>query len=410
MPGLFHAVDIAHHDPQISSTGRNEDYTMTFPKGALVALCAINIIAPLLVSNATAQTGTEPELQQKLDDFKSFLIEYRSEHRVLSFSVALVKDGEIVLAEGIGWQDHDAEEPTTADTSYLVASITKTFTAATLLQMDADGHIDLDDDFTNLSDWDGRCEWLAGSGIIFGGTTLEDGTVIEAPRCDTPITLREVLSHRVNGEPGTGFFYNPVVFGRLANYVEEQTGRPWVDWVDQYVIDKAGLNDIAAGWRDEDKGHVLTHLAPPFMHVPLEEDSDGLRPSPLPNPEMNASSGIIASAKALADYSIALDENRIMPEELKQQMWTPPTDPDGTPAPHAYGWFVQDWDGHRLVWHTGWWPDAYAGLLLKAPDDGWTLVALGNTDGIRADTNNLTEARVQDHPLAAEFLKIFVAD
>ncbi|NHK28637.1 beta-lactamase family protein [Parvularcula flava] len=368
------------------------------------SLCAI------LPGTVSAQEDAPGQIETKLEDFRNFLQEYRRDNRVLSFSVALVKDGEIVLAEGIGWQDHDAEEPTTADTSYLVASITKTFTAATLLQMDADGHIDLDDDFTELSDWDGRCEWLAGSGIIFGGGTLEDGTVIEAPRCDTPITLRQVLSHRVNGEPGTRFFYNPVVFGRLANYVEEQTGRSWVDWVDQYVIDKGNLNDIAAGWRDEDKGHVLTHLAPPFMHVPLEEDSDGLQPSPLPNPEMNASSGIIASARVLAEYSIALDENRIMTEELKERMWTPPTDLDGTPAPHAYGWFVQDWEGHRLVWHTGWWPDAYAGLLLKAPDDGWTLVALGNTDGIRTDINTLADARVQDHPLAAEFLKTFVAD
>lgn len=378
--------------------------------GALAALCVTVFAGETATAQTTTVSETGADLQEKLDSFKTYLKEYRRDNRVLSFSVALVKDGEIVLAEGIGWQDHDAEEPTTPDTSYLAASITKTFTAATLLQMDADGHIDLDNDFTALSDWDGRCDWLTGSGIIFGGGTLDDGTVIEAPRCETPITLRQVLSHRVNGEPGTGFVYNPVVFGRLANYVEEQTGRPWVEWVDEYVIDKAGLENIAAGWRDEDKGHVLTHLAPPFMHVPLEEDSDGLRPSPLPNPEMNASSGIIASARALADYSIALDENRIMSAELKEQMWTPPTDPDGTPAPHAYGWFVQDWDGHRLVWHTGWWPDAYAGLLLKAPDDGWTLVAIGNTDGVHADINTLTQARVQDHPLAEEFLRTFVAD
>src|SRR5687767_8933280 len=96
----------------------------------------------------------------KLQQFDAFAREYRLKYNVLSMSYAIVQDGRIVAAEGIGWQDHDGEERTTADTTYLVASITKTFTGATLLAMEADGIIDLDDEFTTLSDWQGRCEWL----------------------------------------------------------------------------------------------------------------------------------------------------------------------------------------------------------------------------------------------------------
>ena len=126
------------------------------------------VVVALLALAGPLQAQPEGDAA-KLAEFKTFAQAYRAERGILSLSYAIVKDGRIVAAEGFGWQDHDAEEPTTPATSYLVASITKTFSAATLLVMDTDGLIDLDDAFTDLSDWQDRCEWLATSGNIFGG-------------------------------------------------------------------------------------------------------------------------------------------------------------------------------------------------------------------------------------------------
>ena len=212
---------------------------------------------------------------------------------------------------------------------------------------------------------------------------------------------------RVLGVPGSNFLYNPIVFGRLANWVEEKTGKPFDYWVRRSVIDKAGLKNTAAGWRDPHGGDALRLLAPPFRHAP--EEDDNLAPSPLPNPEMNASSGIIASARELALYSIALDEGRILSPALREQMWTPPTDADGRPAAYAYGWWVQDWRGQKLVWHGGWWPDAYAGFLLKVPGKDVALIALGNTDGLHWG-NRLQVAEIEKSPLALKFLELMAAE
>lgn len=358
---------------------------------------------------ACAAHATEPvekDLETGLSDFRTYLADFRKTQRIPSLSVVVVKDGEILLEEYLGFQDHDAEEPTTAQTSYLVASITKTFTAATLLQMEQDGHIDLDADFTTLSDWDRRCEWLTNSGIIFGGGTLDDGRPVDPIDCEASFTLRQVLQHRVQGKPGRDFFYNPVVFGRLSNWVEENTDRTWRDWMRHYVIEPGGLDSLAAGWRDAKGSEALTHLAPPFRHDP-ERDGAPV-PSPLPNTELNASSGVIASARDLAAYSLALDNNSILSPELREAMWTPPENGDGELSPHAHGWFVQNWEGHRLVWHGGWWPDAYAGLLLKVPEDNLALIALGNTDGLHADIDTLTTSEIHKAPLVAKFLELIV--
>ena len=368
------------------------------------AILSAAAIALPLAAAAQAPPSTDAA---RVEAFREVVKAYRAEHRVLSFSWAIAKGDRIIAAEGIGWQDHDAEEKTTADTSYLVASITKTFSAATLIAMDADGIIDLDDDFTKLSDWKGRCNWLSSSGIVFGGgVKLDDDYVPPKIDCSAKLTLRDVLQMRVLGKPGTNFLYNPIVYGRLANWIEEQTGKPFDYWVRRYVIDKAGLKDVAAGWRDTQGGLALVNLAPPFKHVPPEVDEDQLEPSPLPNPEMNASSGIIASARGLALYSIALDHERILPRRLLTAMWTPAVDPDGREAGYAYGWWTQRWHGQRVFWHGGWWPDAYAGLLLKVPDKKLTLVLQGNTDGLNWG-NRLYVAEVEKSPLALKFLELF---
>jgi hypothetical protein len=70
---------------------------------------------------------------------------------------------------------------------------------------------------------------------------------------------------------------------------------------------------------------------------------------------------------------------------------------------------VQEWRGRKLVWHGGWWPDAYAGFLLKLPEAGLTLVAYGNTDGLNW-RNRLQVAEIEKSQLAARFLELFAAD
>ncbi len=366
----------------------------------LVGACTITGIADSRGQEATAHSVSASE------KFDAFALQFRIERVIPSLSIAVAHKGEIIFVGNYGFQDHDGEEATSSETSYLAASITKTFTAATLLAMEADGHVSLDEDFTTFSEWDRRCNWLVKSGIIFGGAEI-DGLSIPALNCDASITLENVLSHRVNGEPGADFIYNPIIFGRLSNYVEEKTGRPWRAWVREYVIDAGELDDIAAGWRDPTASKVLTHLAPPFKHVEPEVDSDGFIPSVLPNTELNASSGIIASASALAKYGVALVQGDILPQQLLDRMWNPTAGADGTPQPYGLGWWVEEIDGRKVVWHGGWWPDAYAGMMVIVPDEALVLVALGNTDGLHWG-NPLNEANIASSPLMAKFFDLFV--
>ena len=365
--------------------------------------CIMPALFFIVEASAVEATVQEPAQFEKLDAFAK---EFRADKSIPSLSIAVAQDGEIIFAGNYGFQDHDAEEPTTKDTSYLAASISKTFAAATLLAMEADGHISLQEDFTTFSEWDSRCTWLVNSGIIFGGADLGE-LKIPPIDCDANISLENVLSHRVNGVPGAGFIYNPIIFGRLSNYVEEKTGRPWRDWMKKYVTEPAGLEGLALGWRDPAGGDVLISFAPPFKHVEKEDGQLDYTPSVLPNTELNASSGVIASPSALVRYGAALLEGKILPRPLLDRMWTPTEGATGQPEPYGLGWYVEEINGRKVVWHGGWWPDAYAGMLVIVPEEKLVFAALANTDGLHWG-NPLNEANIAASSLVRTFADLFL--
>ena len=87
-------------------------------------------------------------------------------------------------------------------------------------------------------------------------------------------------------------------------------------------------------------------------------------------------------------------------------MWTAGVAPSGAVLPYGIGWFVQELNGERLLWHSGVWEGAYSALYLKAPNRRLTLILLANSDGLKWD-NGLDEAAVHRSPFVAAFLEAF---
>jgi hypothetical protein len=75
--------------------------------------------------------------------------------------------------------------------------------------------------------------------------------------------------------------------------------------------------------------------------------------------------------------------------------------------PYGLGWFVQDYEGQQLVWHSGWWEDAYSALYLKIPSLDLTFIVLANSEGVWWE-NPLDRAEVHRSPFARAFLAAFV--
>lgn len=259
--------------------------------------------------------------------------------------------------------------------------------------------MDLDTRLSEAEDWRGFCDWFPESGIIFAGG--QDGDVTVPPFSCRGQTLRQAVNMRVNGEPGTDYLYNPIVFSRLGRFIDEVHPLSIRELVYAYVLDPAGMEHTAAGWRDYQRGHVLSHLAPPFDRVEGQ-----LEKQPFPDDDFRGSAGLYMSARQLARFDRALHGDALMNDAAREALWAAPLNADGAPSDYVHGWHLHEYHGERLVYHGGWEPDAYSAIYLKLPERGLTLIAMANTEALWWG-NRLDRSEIESSDLVQAFFAAY---
>ncbi len=342
-----------------------------------------------------AQMGNQnrKEMEGKLKFLEERFEVLRKEKRIPGMAVAVVSNQQVIFAKGFGFMDGERQRPTTPDTSFCIASVTKPFTAAVFMRLVEAGKLDLNFKMADAAGYTRWCEEFSQSNSIFA----------KGLDCKAPITVRNVLSHTVNGKPGERFSYNAAVYSQLRRVIPGVSKKTLAELLYEYVLDPAKMSDTAAGWYDRRKSHVLTNLAQPRQLTP-----DGsLEISITPIWDVGTSSGIISTVLDLAKFDIAMERNLIVPEKIKQQMWNPTISTGGQPQDYGIGWYVQNYKGTKLVWHSGWEPNSYSALFLKIPEKRLTLIILANSEGVWWG-NALDKAEVEKSPLASTFLELFL--
>jgi CubicO group peptidase (beta-lactamase class C family) len=359
--------------------------TTTFNTRSLLALAAMlaGVNSPVRAQEADVQA-----FAAEVDSLRQAL-------RIPGLSVAVVRDGRVVLARGFGWADVEARRPATEHTPYTIASVTKPISGVVAMRLAERGVLDLDRPMASFDQWAEFCAEARADGprIFFADYD-----------CSPRVTLRHVLSMQMNGTAGERFYYNPISFSWASRPIMQVTGRAFSDLTADEVFAPAGMTESARRHR----ALPLRADLDSAMALPYHVDSAGvLRRSEGPGPQGDgAAGGVISTVVDLARFDIALDEGRLISEASKAEMWRPGRSPSGAVLPYGIGWYVQQVDGRRAVWHSGWWEQAYSALYLKLPDERLTLILLANSEGLWWG-NPLDAAQVERSPFAAAFLRRF---
>ena len=169
------------------------------------------------------------------------------EKRLASLAAAVLRDGELIWETAVGAADVEAGLDTTPDTQYRIGSITKTFTAAAIMQLRDAGKLDLEDTLDRHVD--GAAHTPSIRRLLSHASGLQRETQDDSwlsLHFAQPDELLETLAQAELVLPsGARFHYSNLAFALLGIVVERVSGLPYQDYVRERLFEPIGLTRVS---------------------------------------------------------------------------------------------------------------------------------------------------------------------
>lgn len=295
--------------------------------------------------------------------YQDLLDEATRRHRVPAASLAVLADGEVTsLATGVLHRGTGVQA--TPDALFQIGSITKVYTTTLLMQLVADGKLELDTRVAEvLPDFrvaDAEVARQVTVQHLLTHTSGIDGDLFtDTGRGDDCLEryVRECAgAAQIHPLDATLSYCNLgfVVAGRM---VEVLTGQVWDTVLRERLLEPLGLTHTATLPEDVLRFRAaMGHQADPGEQ-PEPAPVWGLPRSVGPAGVINArAADVVAFARMHLDGGRAPDGTQVLPTELVEAMSRPLVDvpnPYGLADHWGLGWFVCDWDGRSVYGHDG---------------------------------------------------------
>ncbi|WP_436736860.1 serine hydrolase domain-containing protein [Streptomyces sp. BBFR102] len=335
-----------------------------FAAAALAAATALGTLtmAPQAAADERATPGHE-ETQRALDAVVADGV---------PGALARARDRHGVWNGTAGTADLDTGRARGADDRFRVGSLTKTFVATVLLQLQGEGRLDLDDTVDQHL-----------PGVVTGNG--HDGTAITLrqllnhtsgisnytadPEFQRVVLGEEFLEHRYDtwtpGQlvtvamghapdfaPGTAWNYSNTNYILAGMVIEETTGRSWEQEVERRILRPLGLSGTSAPGTDphlpRPAGRAYSHLGDLDQERP--HDVTELNPS-----QADAAGAMISTTADIDRFHRALLGGRLLPAaQLRQMTTTVPVGPSHPEDRYGLGLMWQKLSCGTVVWgHNG---------------------------------------------------------
>ena len=360
-------------------------------KPFLSLVVVLSLVFAALPLSAAAQTAPAPQTASTnydaaLAKIEKTINERREELGIPGAALAIVKDGKVIYAKGLGYKDFEKKIPATADTQFAIGSATKAFTALSVLIAQDQRKLSLDDSPKKYLPY----------------------FKINDPETDKKIVIRDLLDHSsgltrtdlamITGQLSrkelievTGlakptaklhekFQYQNIMFaaaGEIAATVEKST---WNKVITSEILKPLGMMNSTtsiAGMtkaKDYSFSYEYNFDTKATNRLPFREID-----APAPAGAINSSVNDMAKWVEFVANGGELNGKRLVSEKGYEE-WTKPQMPIAGKVAYGLGWFIEDWHGLKVLQHGGN-IDGFNAMVAVMPEKKLGFVLLTNVSG-----------------------------
>lgn len=306
-----------------------------------------------------------------IDDYLNTQI---ASQNVPGLALAIMRDGQLVRAQGYGFANIEHRVPVHPDTLFKTGAVGKQFTAVAVMLLVEDGKLRLDESVR---------------------TYLPD-----APRTWAPITVRQLLNHTSglppypNGEfrrdytddellgiiykqelsfpPGSRWGYSYTAYVTLGMLITKVSGQFYADLLARRVFAPLGMQTA----------RLIDELAIVPNRAAGYEMRDGeLRNAEWVSPTANstADGSLYLSILDYARWEAGLHGRKFLKPDSWAEIARPAQLASGRSYPYGLGWYLEHSAGQEVWRHSGSW-QGFRTFIIRYLGDELTVVALANGD------------------------------
>jgi CubicO group peptidase (beta-lactamase class C family) len=312
--------------------------------------------------------------REQVEEVDQYLVDIE-----FSGSVLVSIGDDTLLARGYGLADQAKGYTNKQNTRFRIASLTKPFTAASIMMLEERQLLSTGDQICDYLD-DCPAAWQAvtlhqllshTSGIpdLFRDIPTEEafGLMWNFDVTQTSV-LNTFLELPLEFSPGTEWEYSNSGYFLLGLVIEAVSGTSYSQFLEKNIFEPLGMSNTGAST---------------VRRSQLAVGYDAGFETPQINPIATFSSGSVYSTVVdLRLWERAMHSDVLLSDSTREKYLSAYVDtfcPGSCVGGQAYGWIRENWDGLDILLHSGWLPGWRSGMFSSFQDEYPSIIVLQNT-------------------------------
>ncbi|MDH3627275.1 MAG: serine hydrolase [Acidobacteriota bacterium] len=326
---------------------------------ALAHLVALFLLFLLLVAPAPAAAKTDSDLEARLAELVERMEQRREELHIPGMALVVVKGDEVILARGFGVTDMESNNPVTDETLFMIGSTTKAFTSMLVgMMVDADkmawdspiaDYIPYFDPTVDSEDEDARVTVRDALSHRSGFSRM--GMLLTAQDVDPTDVLKVANGAEAFDGYHQAFHYNNIMFLAAGTASAKVANSDWHRLVRKRIFKPLGMTSSST-----ESAKIRGDLVPGYA---WQEDLGELDRQPVLPIDVAAPAGaIVSNATDMGKWLRFLNGKgtyrgkQLVDDATIAEMWTSNIE-IAENFGYGMGWFVREWNGHKMLEHGG---------------------------------------------------------